>query len=103
MSTPSVRAASRTFVPFGTVTVWPSITSETMPSGVAGCGGGCGALGGLAGIWVTVGPSFIALPADHVDHAEDRHDVSDEVVVDQLACRRQVDERWRSDVGLVRT
>src|ERR1041384_6448220 len=46
--------------------------------------------------------SLVALPADHVDHAEDRNDVGDEMAVDQLARRRQMDERRRADVRLVR-
>src|SRR5215813_7891242 len=76
MSLPSKRAASRTFVPFGTVTDLPSIVSVTV--------------------------SLVTFTANHVDHAEDRDDVADQAAMDQLARRRQVDERRRSAVRLVR-
>src|SRR4051794_491769 len=97
MSTPILRAASSTLVPLGTVTAVPSIVSVTVVGAGAGAGGGVGVV-----VVSLMTPLLVALAADHVDHAEDRHDVGDHVVLDDRARRRQVDERGAAAVGLVR-
>src|SRR5262245_28829837 len=81
MSTPMVLAASSTLVPLATVICWPSMVRVTVS---------------------LIRVSLVALAADHVDHAEDRHDVGDEVAVDEVAARLQVHERRAPAVALVR-
>src|SRR4051794_22386643 len=100
MSTPSVRAASSTFVPLGTVTAWPSmvrVTVSVLTWPLRGTRSACGYFGSRK-----LEPKFdqiaslVALPADHIDHAEDRDDVRDQVTVNQLTGRREMHERWRA-------
>src|SRR5687767_4979111 len=93
MSMPSVLAASSTLVPLGTVTAVPSMVSVTV-SGGGGAAVGAGSL--------MAAPSLVALATDHVDHAEDRHDVGDEVSEDELLRRGEVHERRAAAVRLVR-